>query len=158
MRRASVPVLLALLAAVACGRAVDVGGTQPPAVGARCDPCGVDGDCAPGLVCARIVGNLAYCTHRCSTTSDCTEVDDICVEPSPGARACAPASGICATSPRPDAPIDHCGSMVAPEVQASCAACDDDDPQCQPNGCYGGFWCDTATTLCRRPPVDGTRC
>ncbi len=46
-----------------------------------------------------------------------------------------------------------CGALVAPTIEAGCRACDtDSDDDCQPNGCYGGYWCDTGEIDCKTPP------
>ncbi|HSQ64352.1 MAG TPA: hypothetical protein VLM85_14090 [Polyangiaceae bacterium] len=50
-------------------------------------------------------------------------------------------------------PVDHCGTLVAPAVSAGCKACNPSSGGCQPNGCYGGYWCDTAKTDCHTPPT-----
>jgi hypothetical protein len=46
----------------------------------------------------------------------------------------------------------QCGDLVAPQVDAGCRACTPSSSDCQPNGCYGGYWCDTPSTDCRTPP------
>ena len=53
-----------------------------------------------------------------------------------------------------DAGIDvtQCGDLVAPAVDAACRACDRDAADCQPNGCYGGYWCNAIITDCHAPP------
>ena len=53
-----------------------------------------------------------------------------------------------------DASVDatQCGNLVAPSVPANCRACDRDGGDCQPNGCYGGYWCDTIVTDCHVAP------
>jgi len=45
-----------------------------------------------------------------------------------------------------------CGTLVAPEIDAGCKACSKTSTDCQPNGCYGGYWCDTAINDCNSPP------
>jgi hypothetical protein len=51
------------------------------------------------------------------------------------------------------APIEHCGLLDAPSVTSACAACDSDDADCQNNGCYGGWWCNSSSARCERPPM-----
>ncbi len=46
----------------------------------------------------------------------------------------------------------QCGNEVAPSVDATCNACDKTSADCQPNGCYGGYWCDTLGNHCEPPP------
>lgn len=43
--------------------------------------------------------------------------------------------------------------MVAPSVTASCDSCSSSSSTCQPNGCYGGWWCDTSTSKCEAAPT-----
>ncbi len=45
----------------------------------------------------------------------------------------------------------QCGNDVAPSVDAGCRACDKASSDCQANGCYGGFWCDTVLNNCEPP-------
>ena len=43
-------------------------------------------------------------------------------------------------------------TMIAPGVTASCHGCS--DPwECNPNGCYGGYWCDPTTWTCHHRPA-----
>jgi hypothetical protein len=53
-----------------------------------------------------------------------------------------------------DASVDatQCGNLVAPGVTAGCRACDRDAADCQQNGCYGGYWCDTVIADCHVAP------
>lgn len=46
----------------------------------------------------------------------------------------------------------QCGTDVAPSVDAPCRACDKAAAGCQPNGCYGGYWCDAVYGNCEPPP------
>jgi hypothetical protein len=36
---------------------------------------------------------------------------------------------------------------------AGCTSCKTSNKPCQANGCYGGWWCNTATNRCRKPPT-----
>ncbi|HEX4515033.1 MAG TPA: hypothetical protein VGH87_20050 [Polyangiaceae bacterium] len=45
-----------------------------------------------------------------------------------------------------------CGDLVGPTVEAGCKACNASSDDCQPNGCYGGYWCDIDETDCKTPP------
>jgi hypothetical protein len=44
------------------------------------------------------------------------------------------------------------GASVCADVNtpANCSACSSTD-DCQPNGCYGGYFCDTQTNHCKAP-------
>ena len=51
------------------------------------------------------------------------------------------------------APVDaSCPDFAAPDASASCRACSKSSSDCQPNGCYGGYWCDTKTVDCLALP------
>ena len=54
----------------------------------------------------------------------------------------------------PDGSVDAtiCGTLVAPTTPANCFACYRDASGCQPNGCYGGYWCNVDAGDCRYPP------
>lgn len=44
-----------------------------------------------------------------------------------------------------------CATYAAPSTAASCAQCDDSTTgkECQPNGCYGGYYCLTTSNTCK---------
>lgn len=46
----------------------------------------------------------------------------------------------------------QCGDLVGPTTDAQCRACNKDAGDCQPNGCYGGYWCNVVTVDCHTPP------
>jgi hypothetical protein len=48
-----------------------------------------------------------------------------------------------------------CKGYASPEFPASCEACF--GKGCQPNGCFGGYWCDTNTDYCHEDPPSGCR-
>ena len=52
-----------------------------------------------------------------------------------------------------DGSVTQCGDLVAPVIEAGCRACSKDAADCQPNGCYGGYWCNVTATDCRQPPA-----
>jgi hypothetical protein len=43
-------------------------------------------------------------------------------------------------------------AMLAPSVPAACTGCT--TSRCQPNGCYGGSWCQPSTGQCHRKPAN----
>jgi hypothetical protein len=162
MRLAVCLPLAALL--FACGTDVDLGGTEdggpidagPP--GAECAPCSSGSGCISG-VCAQFAGDL-FCGTTCSSAGQCAS-DQTCssVKSSDGntVRVCVPSSGGCA----PAGPLltadgatpDHCGTLNGPSVASSCSACQQSSSDCQPNGCYGGYWCNEASHDCGPPPT-----
>jgi hypothetical protein len=44
-----------------------------------------------------------------------------------------------------------CGGLVDPTTPACCNCAS--GHTCDPNNCYGGWWCNTATCTCQRPPT-----
>jgi hypothetical protein len=172
MRVASLALVIAI---TACGTDVDLGGTSDSglgvldsaidtsaldaeAPGGECAPCLVAADCASGL-CAKFADYL-FCTTACSTTAPCAS-DQTCsglLTPD-GAKisACLPNDTKCAPDNGPigpdGAPLEHCNTdLDAPPVTSTCKACGTDTDDCQPNGCYGGYWCDSDKVDCVMPP------
>ena len=47
-----------------------------------------------------------------------------------------------------------CGTWNPPNVASACVACAHSDPTCQPNGCFNGYYCDTAKRDCHPPPTE----
>jgi hypothetical protein len=155
---AIVPVALLSLR---CGTDVDLGGTSagadagPPA--ANCAPCATGAGCVSGT-CAEIAGDL-FCGSVCGSDSDCASGETCSSVTSSGGAAvkvCVPASGACSPATSPASPdggaIDHCGSLNGPDVASSCNACSKSSNDCQPNGCYGGYWCNEPARDCTPPP------
>jgi hypothetical protein len=49
----------------------------------------------------------------------------------------------------------QCGTLVSPSASSCCHSCTVGVGDCQPNGCYGGWWCDVANQTscsCKKPP------
>ncbi len=44
-----------------------------------------------------------------------------------------------------------CGSYALPNTSANCSACTQGSGNCQPNGCYNGYLCDTTSDYCVDP-------
>ncbi len=126
----------------------------PEAGVAACPPCVTDDDCRGG-VCAQVGGD-SYCAPTCPAGNECTD-DRACspVTTVNGAQAsvCLPRADVCRAPSAEDAsvPIDVCGTLVGPNKAASCSSCGANP--CQTNGCYGGWWCNTATSRCQAPPA-----
>lgn len=162
--------LLGLAAALlaGCGTDVDLGGTTDasatdasieaaPVASADCEPCATTPECKSGALCAEIAGNT-FCARACSQGVDCGP-DATCkgVTTASGelVEACIPTNGACAPVAGPqsgDAPLDRCGAITGPTVPSVCHACGRFSDDCQLNGCYGGYWCDTTRRDCQRPP------
>lgn len=154
-----------LLAAMACGKDVDLGGTPDDGgtpvdggVVGFCEPCTSSSECGPRAACAGLGGAEGFCLATCSGSScgnaeTCTSLP---VVSGGNATVCSPRTGRCAGPAPPTvdgAAVERCGNDVAPTVPAACHACERTSKSCQLNGCYGGYWCDTTTRRCERPPA-----
>ena len=135
------------------------GGAPPPddaGQSVTCPPCVTEQDCA-GAVCAQL-GADSYCAPGCPNGNECSP-DRACtaVTTVSGAQAsvCVPRSGAACVAPATEdagPPPATCGSLVGPDVSAQCKSCGGANT-CQNNGCYNGWWCDTATNRCQSPPA-----
>lgn len=163
----------AILAALilGCGTDVNLGGSPDagspdatteagPAGAGACEPCEMASECPAPAVCGQFAGDT-FCATSCTGDAGCG-AGEACrpVITASGERAvaCLPNSGKCAPAPGPstaaDAPLDRCGPLVAPSATASCHSCGRFSDDCQRNGCYGGWWCNTTTRRCQRPPTN----
>jgi hypothetical protein len=171
MSRALVWTLLAPLLLPACNstrRAPDED-TGPPTAGFRCVDCLASSDCGDGeciqyaldVACAPSCGAGGACdagSHCDSFSTVAGEQVMVCV---PDVPACGmviddagpPDAGTdldAATDVDAGAPTT-CGGLVAPSV-SSCCTCSSGH-SCAANGCYGGWWCNTASCRCQAPPT-----
>jgi len=67
---------------------------------------------------------------------------------------CVPRSDVCgSTSSVSDGGMaqGQCGTLVGPAIAGGCPSCVGKS-SCQPNGCYGGWWCNGATNRCQPAP------
>lgn len=145
----------------------DASGADVPSASA-CPPCVTASDCAGGSQCAQF-GSDIYCAPSCTTAKDCSADRDCLTVPSATGdqvNVCVPRGDVCGASvgPMPDAGTGDattatdagssttCGTLVSPDTKAACK-CDPTLHTCQPNGCYGGWWCDTATLKCHAAPT-----
>lgn len=134
------------------------GKTKPKDAGPSpdvCTLCITDMDCANGALCSQLA-NDSYCAVPCADDGTCPS-GTTCVSATTAAgdqaNVCQPTSGDCASAIQ-DAggPDGACGTYVPPTTPASCKSCS--NAKCQPNGCYGGWWCDTLTNMCHAPPTN----
>ena len=133
------------------------GGTDAAAP-ASCPPCVSDKNCAGGT-CAQFGGDT-FCAPACGAAGECA-ADRACatVTSFSGEQVslCVPRGDVCGpTEPRPpppDAGSDSglCGTYAPPDLTASCPC--PAGKTCAANGCYGGWWCDTATNRCHSSPT-----
>ena len=149
--------VLALLLVVACSNKGQQGND---AGGVACPPCVIDSDCAGGGICSQLGGD-SYCAmpcpngDECGSDQQCTSVvtvtgdqASVCVDPN-------------STQCGPNPPVDNdagnaCPGFADPSTTASCASCTPQTkPDCQANGCYGGWYCNLQTTKCQAPPSCG---
>jgi hypothetical protein len=154
------------------------GSSDAPPAGA-CVGCITEKDCPAGDLCAQFGGDI-YCAPSCVKDTDCTS-DRACTSVTDytgkQVSVCVPRGDVCGGSPTPtgDAgtssdtasggvdtaptPVDsgsseHCGTLVGPDVAAGCTCTT--GHTCAANGCYGGWWCDTATNKCHAAPAPST--
>jgi hypothetical protein len=149
------------------------GSSGLPATGpgsAECPACVTGSDCSGGTVCAQFQGDT-FCAATCGGESTCPSGRTCTVETTynggqvsvcvPDDNACRGPSSTSTRDAGKTAPpgcdagssATMCGSTVAPTVKASCSSCSSSSSTCQPNGCYGGWWCDTATSRCQAAPT-----
>lgn len=134
------------------------------AASSSCRPCVAAADCTDER-CVQLVED-AVCVVTCTTDKDCA-TDDRCVPlvTSEGAHlsACVARDGSCGTIPdntadgpdagAPDAGSQECARYKDPNEANTCCRCSV-GRTCAPNGCYGGWVCDTQSCSCR-PAVPG---
>ncbi len=144
--------------AIACSTNPPV--TQPDAnAPVACPPCVIDTDCANGGVCAQLGGD-SYCAMPCPNGNECTGDDecttvstvsgdqsDVCVDPN--STTCGPPT----TTP---GDASTCPGFADPTTTASCKSCGPQKSGCQPNGCYGGWFCNLQSNACQAPPSNCT--
>ncbi len=136
-------------------------GTTTGPGSAQCQSCIQDSDCAAGDVCGQFSGD-SFCAKACPSGNECS-ADTACtpVSSAAGAQvsACVPRADACgATVGTPSsgagAPSDGmCGSLAGPTTKAGCTC--SSSHTCAANGCYGGWWCNTASNKCQAPPTSG---
>jgi hypothetical protein len=163
VRRGSVAIVLALCG---CGTDVSLGGRSDAGTGDAtvegdlaldCEPCLAESDCASDATCGVFSGD-SFCATLCPNGTGCDSdetCDAITTVGGAGIKACVPNGGVCATASGPDADgasANHCGALNGPQITSACHSCGRYSSDCQPNGCYGGWWCDTSTRRCERPP------
>jgi hypothetical protein len=149
---------------------------QSSATAGQCVECVTSANCGSG-VCAQFQGDI-FCAPGCKlneglgacpsgTTctaesafngdqvSVCVPNDNACGGGNSGS-ATQPGSG---TDPGSSAPPScvpsgggNCSGYAAPNTPASCSSCSSSSSSCQPNGCYGGWYCDLSTKSCHEAP------
>jgi hypothetical protein len=164
--RAAVVAIALASYGLGCGTDVSLGGTPdggaPDAatvdLSLDCQPCLEQGDCASTATCAVFSGD-SFCATACPDGTGC-EADETCdavtTVGGTAVRACVPNAGTCEPETGPDADgsaLDHCGVVNGPPIASACHSCGRFTSDCQPNGCYGGWWCNTATRKCQKPPA-----
>ena len=156
--------IAAWLGLAGCGSDVSLGGTADAATGTRgasagpCEPCAEAVDCRAGLACAQFAGDL-FCASPCAATGGACGASEACAKRSAAGGTqvdvCVPASDQCTLAPPPASAGDGgatCGRLNGPGTRSGCSSCGKYSDDCQANGCYGGWWCNTATLRCEAPP------
>jgi hypothetical protein len=156
--------------------AADAETTPPSSSPPRCALCIQDSDCPGGWICAQFGGD-SFCAPSCAPMNACSDTERSCeiLTSATGQQvsACVPLSNGCGDQAEPPdagpaaasdaAPIASpdggglsCGALVGPDTPAACHGCRSGNTSCQPNGCYGGWWCNTGVTRCQAPPAAGS--
>jgi len=125
---------------------------------AACQSCVIDSDCGGG-VCAQLGGD-AYCAKSCASASDCASGEQctsvvsvsgdqvsVCVDVSSAECGLNPGQ-----QPSDAGAPNACPGWADPSTQASCSSCKQGSNGCQPNGCYGGWWCNMTANKCQSAP------
>jgi hypothetical protein len=102
--------------------------------------------CVTGSVCSTFV------SPQGEQADVCVPAGETCSGPrlDAGTHTSAPDAG--AHHPgSPDAG-DMCGALAGPSVPSSCRSCTVGTGDCQVNGCYGGWYCNTDNDKCQPPP------
>jgi hypothetical protein len=124
-----------------------------------CPLCVTSDDC-DNAVCAQFSGDT-YCAPACEIDSDCSS-DRSCQAVTTWSgeetSVCVPTADVCGPTVREESVIvdggsQTCGTLVSPITPAACH-CNPQLHQCDPDGCYGGWWCDTSNNTCHAPPVN----
>ncbi len=150
---------IAVLAAACANNGLQDGdGGAPDATsGGSCTACVIDTDCPSGNVCAQLGGD-SYCAANCTQQSDCQSGEQcmsVVTVTGDQAQVCVQtASTTCGPSPQDDAgTTGACPGFADPSTGAGCTSCTTQSrPDCQANGCYGGWYCNTQTNKCQSPP------
>ncbi|HEY1954486.1 MAG TPA: metallophosphoesterase [Polyangiaceae bacterium] len=171
--KARIFLMLACLA-VACARngasdddGTDAGSSLDASSGGACVACVIDSDCTGGGVCAQLGGD-SYCAQPCSGASDCAsgeQCTSVASVAGDQARVCVDTSSAqCGLNPGQQQPPDDasapppsgCPGFADPTTSAACSSCKQGSSGCQPNGCFGGWWCNTSTDKCQSAPQNCT--
>ncbi len=137
------------------GAVVDAANGHPT----TCTSCVIDSDCRSG-VCAQLGGD-SYCAMTCTSASQCSsgeQCDSVTTISGDQATACVDEqSTTCGLNPNQQPPpsddggttSNTCPGFADPTTSAGCTSCTQGSNGCQPNGCYGGWWCNTNTDKCQ---------
>lgn len=148
-----------------------------------CRPCSTTSDCDSNGSCTQYSGDN-FCAKDCLTDADCAASESCALDSdfsggqvrvclpltgscTPGAgcgvcpagTTCDLTNGTCAAAPDAGSPpVDGgaCGTKVPPATSSCCHSCSSGTVGCQANGCYGGWWCDSAnpsSCSCKTPPT-----
>ncbi len=142
--------------------ALGADGNPLPPNPAICPPCVTSSDCSNGSVCSQIGGD-SYCAKACPNGNECDSThtcQTVSTIDGTEANVCVPNNNACGTPPQPPSsdggapPPNTCPGLADPTTTAGCSSCSKTSKTCQPNGCYGGWWCDTQTLKCQAAPTN----
>lgn len=121
-----------------------------------CTSCLSDHDCG-SMLCVQLAQD-SYCAPSCSGScpsgQSCVAVSDTAGDQ---VSVCVNDANVCGSGPLlqdmgTSGGSMQCGSLVGPTTSAGCSSCGSSSKDCQANGCYGGWWCNTADDKCQSPP------
>ena len=129
-----------------------------PSLVFRCTSCLSSTDCGGSAQCVQYAFDTA-CAPPCDASGSCVPGTHCAPYSSTAGEqvmVCVPDTAMCGMSNEdtgtPDmGPITSCGGLIAPMSPSTCV-CSPGHP-CTPNGCYGGWWCNAATSRCQTPPT-----
>ena len=157
--------LLLLIVVFGCSHGREVADTGAAATGFRCIDCLASADCGSDQ-CIQYALDVA-CAPSCAADGSCASGSScqpystvsgdqvlVCV---PDVPQCGAVAETDAGADLPDAGWDAampatCGGLIGPSETACCRSCTTGGT-CGTNGCYGGWWCNTASCRCQTPPT-----
>jgi len=139
------------------GTAIDVASPNPT----TCPPCLSDTDCQNGWICSQF-GSDSYCAEPCPNGNECDSTHTcqaVTTASGDEESVCIPNGNACGATQQPPSndagpPPNTCPGLASPTTMASCSSCSQTSKTCQPNGCYGGWWCNTMSDKCQAAPTN----
>jgi hypothetical protein len=141
-----------------------------------CAACVTTNDCTATEICLQFASD-SQCAVSCMTDTDCAATDRCvlltsvegnnaggCVhrDDTCGALPSGADGGVIVTTHADAGPggqdagsgTGYCGSLASPSVSGTHCTCRSRTGTCDPNNCYGGYYCDTTNNRCVPPPAN----